>query len=473
MWRCHQKYGDKVRYAPNRLNVNTVSALRSIYAEGKPYTKSKNYTALLHQAANSLTVLDRKDHGRRRRVIQAGLADSTVRDFYPDMFAIINRFCDRLLQTAEEEASDNSTCGNLGQSDWTNPRNMADWCNWLTFDLMFSFIFTDKYNMLERQQYRYIPKVIEASNIRVSALLQAPILKMFRVDKLLFPRAIAARNIFLRFVGKLLRDTSRADSSQRTNLFQMLRHTQDPVTGRGFTPEEMVAESVTLVVAGGDTSATAVSAVFFYLSRNPAAYSRARAEVRAAFTSVQDIIEGTTAAGSLQKLNSCRYLRACIDEAMRMSPSVGQSLAREVPAGGAVVDGDLIPPGCDVGVPIYSIQHNEKYFPDPFDFNPERWLVDRVNTPPHVQEQLADQHTAHNPFSLGPRSCMGKGVALVEMMATFAVVLYRLEFKMASDDKSGGRPGAGLGRHRSNEFQLRDHITSARDGPVLRFRASA
>lgn len=428
---------------------------------------------MLHQAANSLTVLDRKDHGRRRRVIQAGLADSTVRAFYPDMFAIINRFCDRLLQTAEEKASDNSTYGNLGKSEWTKPRNMAEWSNWLTFDLMFSFIFTDKYNMLERQQYRYIPKVIEASNIRVSAILQAPILKkMFRMDKVLFPRAIAARNIFLRFVGKLLRDTNRADSSQRTNLFHMLRHTQDPVTGRGFTPEEMVAESVTLVVAGGDTSATAVASVFFYLSRNPAAYSRARAEVRAAFTSVQDIVESTTTAGSLQKLNSCPYLRACIDEAMRMSPSVGQSLSREVPAGGAIVDGDLIPPGCDVGVPIYSIQHNAKYFQDPFDFNPERWLVDRVNATPQAKEQLADQQTAHNPFSLGPRSCMGKGFALVQMMATFAVVLYRLEFKMASDDKSGGRPGLGLGRHRSDEFQLRDHITSARDGPILRFRAS-
>lgn len=428
---------------------------------------------MVHQAANSLTVLDRKDHGRRRRVIQVGLADSTVRAFYPDMFAIINRFCDRLLQTTEEQASNNGTYGNPGKSDWTNPRNMADWCNWLTFDFMFSFIFTDKYNMLERQQYRYIPKVIEVSNIRVSAILQAPILKMFRVDKLLFPRAIAARNIFLRFVGKLLRDTSRADNSKRTSLFQMLRHTRDPVTGRGFTPEEMVAESVTLVVAGGDTSATATAAVFFYLSRNPAAYSRARAEVRAAFTSVQDIIESTTAAGSLQKLNSCRYLRACIDEAMRMSPSVGQSLSREVPAGGAVVDGDLIPAGCDVGVPIYSIQHNEKYFPDPFDFNPERWLVDRADAPPDVQKELADQHAAHNPFSLGPRSCMGKGVALVQLMATFAVVLYRLEFKMAPEDKSGGRPGVGLGRHRSNEFQLRDHITSARDGPILRFRAAA
>ena len=205
-----------------------------------------------------------------------------------------------------------------------------------------------------------------------------------------------------------------------------------------------------------------MAAIFFYLSRNPDAYARATAEVRSTFENLEEIKGGS-------KLSSCRYLRACIDEAMRMSPSVGQSLSREVPSGGAIVDGEFIPEGCDVGVPIYSIQHKEAYFPDPFNYNPDRWLAIKDST----TQQAMDQNTAFNPFSVGPRSCIGKGVALVEMMLTMAVVLHRLDFKLASGDRAGGRPGAEYGRHRSDEFQLRDHVTAAKEGPVLRFRVSA
>jgi cytochrome P450 len=436
---------------------------------------------MVHQATNTLTVRDRKDHGRRRRVIQQGLSDATLRAFEPYMYEIINRFCDRLIQTVEEEntvkANGESPETAHKTATWKNARNMSEWCNYLAFDLMATFIFSGKYNMLEREQYRYVVQCIEESNIRVSSILQAPILKAFRMDKLLFPRAIIARNMFLGFVGKLLRDTKKNDRTQRKDLFEMLSHAKDPETGKGFSPEEIIAESVTLVVAGmislqtrlrslltafpgADTSATAMAAIFFYLSRNPDAYARAAAEVRSTFSSVEEIQGGS-------KLNSCRYLRACIDEAMRMSPSVGQTLAREVPAGGATVDGDFIPGGCDVGVPIYAIHHKEEIYPDPFNYNPERWMVEKEG----ASQQVLDQYAAYNPFSVGPRSCMGKGVALVEMMATFAVVMFRLDFKMAEADVAGGRPNSKeFGRHRSNEFQLRDHITSAKEGPMLRFR---
>jgi cytochrome P450 len=98
-------------------------------------------------------------------------------------------------------------------------------------------------------------------------------------------------------------------------------------------------------------------------------------------------------------------------------------------------------------------------------------MVDKNEQGGHASQQVADQYAAYNPFSVGPRSCMGKGVALVEMMATFAVVLFRLDFKMDEEDASGGRPGEKeWGRHRAGEFQLWDHITSSKEGPVLRFR---
>lgn len=67
--------------------------------------------------------------------------------------------------------------------------------------------------------------------------------------------------------------------------------------------------------AGGDTTATALSALFFYLSRNAEAYSKLANEIRTTFASHAEIKGGP-------KLASCRYLRASIEEALRMSPPV-------------------------------------------------------------------------------------------------------------------------------------------------------
>ena len=169
------------------------------------------------------------------------------------------------------------------------------------------------------------------------------------------------------------------------------------------------------------------------------------------------------------KLQSCTYLRACIDESMRISPAVGSALWREVQAGGAVVDGQLIPAGCVVGTSIYGIHHNAAYYPDPFTFRPERWLVgEDISTQGSVDLAQA----ALNPFSIGPRGCIGKGLALAEVMLAMATFIWTLDFKVAEGpigQIGEGKSGAIRGRHRATEFQLRDHITSAKDGPYLQF----
>ena len=216
------------------------------------------------------------------------------------------------------------------------------------------------------------------------------------------------------------------------------------------------------VIAGTDTSSTAMAAVFFYLAHNPHAYARAVREIRDTFATVEDIRMGP-------KLNSCVYVRACVDEAMRMSPSVGSTLYREISPGGTVIDGEFIPAGTDVGTSIYSIHHNPTYFPEPFLYSPERWLVgEGVSTPASIESA----YSAFNPFSIGPRSCIGKGMAITELMLTMAMVCWHFDFKLAEGDTSGGKEfgGEGFGRHRPNEFQLYDHVTAGKNGPMIHFR---
>lgn len=237
--------GNFVRYAPNVVNVNTTTGLSDVYSNGKNFTKSKHYKAMVHQALNTLTIRDKKEHGRRRRIISQGFSDSAIRSFAPEMLQLVNKFCDCLIQD-NDEVSDEK----VGPDGWQPARNMAKWCSYLSFDIMSDLIFGKIYDLLGKPTYRYVVQAIEESNVRVSVLLQSPWIKIGRLDKYMFPKAILGRNLFIRFVGKLLRDTMKLDKSTRKDFFARLSTAKDPETGEGLRKEEIIAESTTLVVAG-------------------------------------------------------------------------------------------------------------------------------------------------------------------------------------------------------------------------------
>ena len=211
-----------------------------------------------------------------------------------------------------------------------------------------------------------------------------------------------------------------------------------------------------------------MAATLFYLVRNPATLARAAAEVRAAFSNVEEIRQGPS-------LTGCTYLRACIDEAMRMSPSVGGLLPREVQAGGMTICDEFIPAGTVVGTPHYTIHHNEEYYPDPFRYAPERWMVGEENPvtgTKTTEAELGVSQSAFCPFSIGPRGCIGKGLAYVEMTVSLARVLFLYDLRRAVGgvDPAEGRGDLEWGRRRVGEFQLDDTFTSSKDGCMVEFR---
>ena len=112
------------------------------------------------------------------------------------------------------------------------------------------------------------------------------------------------------------------------DMLHYLFQAKDPDTGKiAYTADELFSESELLIVAGSDTTTTAISAAFFYLTHNPHAQATLKHELLTTFTSVDEIRSGPN-------LSSCKYLRACLDESMRMSPLVAGDLNREVLPGG-------------------------------------------------------------------------------------------------------------------------------------------
>lgn len=207
-----------------------------------------------------------------------------------------------------------------------------------------------------------------------------------------------------------------------------------------------------------DTTSTAIASVFFYLAHYPLVRNKLTTEIRDTFSSGAEICLGP-------RLNGCQYLQSCICESMRVSPPAGGPLWREVEPGGAIVDGHLIPGGCDIGAGIYAVHHNEANFPGASSFRPERWLS-------ADGDGVADR-AAFVPFSLGPRGCMGKPLSMTELKLCIASIVWRYDMQLA--DGALGRVGAGdaslgPGRQAFHEYQLSDHINATKDGPFLVFK---
>lgn len=97
-----------------------------LYSQGKNFRKSKGYVAMVHRAYNTLTLTDKDEHARRRRVLSQGFSDASMRRHEVSMLAQINKFCVALAQGDEggKLSGDPST----SPEEWLPARNMSTWC---------------------------------------------------------------------------------------------------------------------------------------------------------------------------------------------------------------------------------------------------------------------------------------------------------------------------------------------------------
>jgi cytochrome P450 len=234
--------GDYVRYSPNGLIVNTATGLKDIYSHGKNFKKSKHYLAMVHQAFNTLTAIDKKKHGKKRRVMSQGFSDAALKSHEDVVLKQVSQLCTQLRITEDGHP--------VGEGQWAPPKNMAHWSDYFTFDVMSNIIFGVPWSTLRSPTYRFVPGAIAESNVRVGTIGHAPLLTLFRMDKYLFPASIAARNRFIKFIDEMLKEGIKAASKTGKGVFALLTNAKDPETGLPLKMKELAGESATLIVAG-------------------------------------------------------------------------------------------------------------------------------------------------------------------------------------------------------------------------------
>lgn len=255
------------------------------------------------------------------------------------------------------------------------------------------------------------------------------------------------------------KERAQAGREAKKDFFYYLLNAKDPETGNGLSTPELWGEANVLMIAGSDTTSTTLAAASFYLVRRPEALAKLSAEVRGAFSDVEEIVAGA-------QLNELVYLKACLDEALRLAPAVPGAIPREVMDGGAVVDGVFLPAGTDCGTPVYSIHRQEQYYRAAETYLPERWIEGATcevegSSWQTTKDDIDTARRAFCPFSIGPRGCIGKSMAFMEMRLTLARLVFLFDMEHAD----------GTGEDASGHFALVDHFTSAKNGPNVVFRS--
>jgi len=188
----------------------------------------------------------------------------------------------------------------------------------------------------------------------------------------------------------------RATTTRHDDFTQMLMEASDPDTGATMNERELMDEILTLVVAGHETTASALNWTWWLLSRHP--------EIEARVHEEQDRI-GELGLATYADLEKLPYTMHVIKESMRLYPP-GWLLTRRT-IGPDKLGGFEVPASTDVFLSPYVIHRHPRFWERPESFDPDHFDPVRVE---------GRHKFAYIPFGVGPRHCIGENFSMYEMM---------------------------------------------------------
>ncbi|KAM0278019.1 hypothetical protein ACHAQH_005388 [Verticillium albo-atrum] len=396
----HNQYGPVVRFTKEDVSFISSDSLNTIY--GHKLGKEKSFekdTIRAYWPTEHPNIIngDNEQHKRMRRLLSHAFSDKALRN----QDAVLDHYGNLFITKLKEKARKDETV------------DIVQWFNFATFDLIGDLAFGEPFGCLEKGAYHPWVKMVFES-IKVLAFRQ--IIQRLNLNPFVSLLSPPSLKRSAKEHHQLSHDTAvkRLDSGNTHRedfMSYILRHNDSE---KGMTVGEIVENSSILIVAGSETTATLLSGTTYYLLRHPEAYNKVVQEIRSAFKSEDEI--------TMLRVNNLQYMIAVLTEGIRMYPPVPSSLPRVGPAGGAFIDGYWIPEGTSVSVPHWPTYRSEFNFRDPDAFVPERWLDDA--------RYSGDRKSVLQPFSAGPRNCIGKNLAYAEMRMLLARLLWNFDLEM-------------------------------------------
>lgn len=401
----HKKYGEIVRIGPDRLTFITPEAWKDIAgpALGKRLENRKDPAMIPGQANGDRSLggeVDTEKHRPRRRVYAHAFSDRALREQEP----LIQGYVDFLVKVIKEDLKNNPDI----------KMDISKLLNCCTFDVMADLTFGEPLGLLQQSEYTpWVASIFQKiRNISIGRLAIE-----YRAVAFLFrwftPARVkeGAKQHFQHSAERVEKRLRRGNDIGKPDIWKLvMENEKNPIP-----KQQMIADATGFMIAGTETTATTLTALLYYLLQHPQQMQRLQDEVRS--LNEEEL--------NLETLSPLPFMNACIKESMRMYPAAPLALFRRVPKGGNVICGKWLPENTRVAVPHYAAYHHPLNFKDPDSFIPDRWF------PGTGYDD--DRKDIHNPFSVGPRNCIGQNLANHEMRILLASIIWNFDFELCPE----------------------------------------
>jgi len=233
-----------------------------------------------------------------------------------------------------------------------------------------------------------------------------------------------ARLAIDRVVYRIINERRERHEDQADLLAHLLEAVDDGGE-RGMTSTQLRNETLTLLLSGHETTASALAWTLFLLSTHPEIERRLRSEVAA--------VIGDAREPSLEDISHLEYTGMVLNEALRLYPPIWVLERRAI--AGDVIGGYHIPAGSTVVVSPFILHRHEAFWPDPGSFDPERFAAPQAaGRPAH----------AYLPFGAGPHQCVGAHFAALEARIILVMLVQRYRLELMPDPPVEPKPGITL-----------------------------
>jgi cytochrome P450 len=382
--RYFAEFGDIYRvFAPGRGVYNYVinhpnDIKRVLLSNHRNYTKGEGMDRVKILLGNGIMTSEGEFWRRQRRMMQPSFHRRVIDQFSALIRNVNDKFAERWAEKAARAEA----------------VNLSDDTSELTLEIVLRSIFGNDLARLEAQ--------FGANPFEVVAKEQNRDLKFaFRFRSL------------TKLVAELI-DRRRRTGEEHFDFLSMLMASRDRETDEAMSDKELIDEVLTLIVAGHETTAAALTWTWYLVSQHPDAQVRLQAE---ADRMSADQTLGLDAAESLE------FTHQVLQEALRLYPPGWLITRRTLEAD--ELGGFPIAPRTDVFISPFMLHRHPAFWSEPEEFRPERFAG------PDAEER---HRFAYIPFAVGPRHCIGENIAMFEMLVHVQAMSRRFRLTRADDD---------------------------------------
>ncbi|KAL2157081.1 hypothetical protein VTH06DRAFT_7037 [Thermothelomyces fergusii] len=420
--KLHEKYGPVVRIGPNLLDLDIPDLFRVIYGTDGKWIKSDFYknNSMIHNGKityHMFSEIDPAKHALIKRPIARYYSVSAVQATEHLMDSVLREFLDTLQNRYVEVEK---TC------------KFGDWLNYYAWDFLGMVTFSSKFGYMEHGCDFDGSLAIADKMITYFTYCGQMPWTDYLLDKNPICRIgppniehvtrIAVEKLTSRLKGE--DDNFREDKPDYLQYFIESKSTHpDLVDDTG-----VIGYLLLNLLAGADTTAIAMRALFYFVLKDPRVFDRLQAEVRASFAPFEP--------AAYAKARALPYLEAVVKETLRYHPPLSMAMERIVPAEGLQLpDGSVVPAGQTVGMNPYVLGRNRVVFGDDADrFHPDRWLRGDDEAEDVYKGRMQRWGQSLIAFGGGSRICVGRHIGTMEIYKVVATLLATFDIALEDPD---------------------------------------